>query len=80
MVPSSAECSQINRTYERQREDAVFARIGLAVGAVAGLATLGYWIFWPDHSQRETVEGAVRLVPSVVILPGQAVASLSGRF
>jgi hypothetical protein len=80
VMPSTAPCSEIKKSYDRQREDAVFARVGLAVGVVAGVATLGYWIFWPERAQRDSAEPVARVVPGIVVLPGQTAVSLTGSF
>lgn len=44
----SRECASARDDYASQRRNAAVSRIGLGASVLAGAATLGYVLFWPD--------------------------------
>lgn len=45
---AATDCDRVADAVDRQQSNATLSNVGLGVAAVAGLGTLGYWLFWPE--------------------------------
>lgn len=69
----SADCDEVADAVDRQQSNATVSNVGLGVATVAGLGTLGYWLFWP-----EPADSAAR--PAVAFGTTNVHVSMVGKF
>lgn len=70
-------CEAAGRARDVQRRHAMLSTIGVGVAAAGALATVGYWLFWPQFkSSRSTAW----VQPSAGITRGGADLSVVGEF
>lgn len=71
----AATCSRARSLRDDQQSNVTTSRVGLGVGVVATLATVGYWLLWPEPaSEPQSVRADVRVDGS------SGTFVLSGRF
>ncbi|HVW27356.1 MAG TPA: hypothetical protein VHC69_18460 [Polyangiaceae bacterium] len=78
----SSQCRRLQDTVDRQHRDATLAKVGIAVTAVGGVATLAYVLFWPSHRTEATATARSTFRASPDVMLGQRGGSLivTGEF
>lgn len=78
----SADCQRLQAAVERQNRDSTLAKVGIAVTAVGGVATLAYILFWPSPktTATSTAQPGFRARPDVAFGPHGSNLILTGQF
>lgn len=74
---SPSDCRAAREAVERQRNRAAWSTVGLGVGAVSVLATLGYWLVWPEPSPKHHKSS---FQPNAALSASGAELSFTGNF
>jgi hypothetical protein len=78
----SADCRRLQDAADRQNRDSTLAKVGIAVTAVGGVATLAYILFWPSQqtTATSTARSGFTARPDVAFGPRGGTFTLMGQF